>query len=416
MKTIIIFLFVLLSLHNAVSQWVSVPSGTGADLKTICMSDNLQVFAGGSGGVIVRSTSSGSGFSQLPTGLTSTINSIIFVNSTTGFACANGGSIIKTTNSGSTWFPLTSGVTDNLNSISFFDPSLGVCSGSNGTLIYTTNGGTNWIVGVNGTLSAYYGIHMVTSSTAYACGVNAISQPFVAKTTNGGANWSYASFYLNSNEGNLRDISFISETEGFAAANVWDGTGALCYTANGGTSWISMIFPYALNTIEPIGSVAYYAAGANGYILKSTNQGVSWLQQSSPVNSVLRSMDFIDPSNGFIAGDGGVILKTTNGGITALLPVNNNIPAHYSLSQNYPNPFNPSTKINFEIPASSSVAQTFLSVYDIMGREVTTLVNQQLSPGIYSVDWNASNYPSGIYFCRLNSGDFSAVNKMILVK
>jgi len=99
-----------------------------------------------------------------------------------------------------------------------------------------------------------------------------------------------------------------------------------------------------------------------------------------------------------------------NVGITQ---IGNQVPSEYKLSQNYPNPFNPVTKIKFEIPKSSFVN---LAVYDILGREVAKLVNEKLNAGTYLVDWNASQYPSGVYFYRLQSGDFVDVKKMLMIK
>ena len=101
--------------------------------------------------------------------------------------------------------------------------------------------------------------------------------------------------------------------------------------------------------------------------------------------------------------------------LVGIQPISNILPKSFSLSQNYPNPFNPSTKIKFSIPGSS-VAQTFLSVYDILGKEITTLVNEQLKPGSYEVEWNAANYPSGVYYYKLTSGDFTETKKMVLIK
>jgi len=91
----------------------------------------------------------------------------------------------------------------------------------------------------------------------------------------------------------------------------------------------------------------------------------------------------------------------------------------FSLSQNYPNPFNPSTTIKYSIPRSTefnSVAQTTLKIYDILGREVATLVNKQQQAGNYEVNFNANNLSSGIYFYKLQSGSFVESKKMILLK
>jgi len=95
------------------------------------------------------------------------------------------------------------------------------------------------------------------------------------------------------------------------------------------------------------------------------------------------------------------------------------IPSKYELSQNYPNPFNPSTTINYSIPvvdAYASTANVTLKVYDILGREVATLVNKEQSPGNYSVRFDASNLTSGLYFYRLTAGKFTSVKKMMLLK
>jgi hypothetical protein len=88
-------------------------------------------------------------------------------------------------------------------------------------------------------------------------------------------------------------------------------------------------------------------------------------------------------------------------------------PATYSLSQNYPNPFNPTTKISFSIPKGEFVS---LKVYDLLGREVSTLVNKQMTAGKYSIDFDASKLSSGVYFYKLNAGNYSETKKMIIQK
>ncbi len=85
----------------------------------------------------------------------------------------------------------------------------------------------------------------------------------------------------------------------------------------------------------------------------------------------------------------------------------------FKLEQNYPNPFNPSTKIRFSIP---SEAKTSLIVYDILGKEITVLLNRDLSIGDYEVEFNGANLPSGIYFYKLTSGKYTEIRKMLLVK
>jgi len=100
-------------------------------------------------------------------------------------------------------------------------------------------------------------------------------------------------------------------------------------------------------------------------------------------------------------------------GILTVKNINQNHPKEFSLSQNYPNPFNPSTKIKFAI---SDVSYTKLKVYDALGKEVATLVNERLSAGSYEVDWNANNYGSGVYFYKLEAGDYAETRKMLFLK
>ncbi|MFW9928527.1 MAG: T9SS type A sorting domain-containing protein, partial [Candidatus Thorarchaeota archaeon] len=85
----------------------------------------------------------------------------------------------------------------------------------------------------------------------------------------------------------------------------------------------------------------------------------------------------------------------------------------FSLLQNYPNPFNPATTITYSLSKNSFVT---LKIYDLLGREVTTLVNEEKHSGNYKITWNAQNFPSGVYFYKITASEFSKVNKMILLK
>jgi len=102
----------------------------------------------------------------------------------------------------------------------------------------------------------------------------------------------------------------------------------------------------------------------------------------------------------------------------SLTQISSNIPEGFILEQNYPNPFNPSTKIRFQIPASVETTRwgVSLRIYDVSGKEVSTLVNNELKSGTYEVDWDASAYSSGVYFYSIQAGDFNVTKKMVLVK
>lgn len=92
---------------------------------------------------------------------------------------------------------------------------------------------------------------------------------------------------------------------------------------------------------------------------------------------------------------------------------NNTIPDRFAIHQNYPNPFNPTTKINYDIASETNVK---LSVFDVLGREIETLVNEYKTPGSYTAVWNASGFSSGIYFCKIETDNFNSEIKMLVVK
>ena len=88
-------------------------------------------------------------------------------------------------------------------------------------------------------------------------------------------------------------------------------------------------------------------------------------------------------------------------------------PNNFALFQNYPNPFNPTTNISYQLPITGNVT---LKIYDMLGREIATLVNEVKEPGTYELKWNAANLPSGIYLYKLNAGNFAQTRKLVLLK
>ena len=105
--------------------------------------------------------------------------------------------------------------------------------------------------------------------------------------------------------------------------------------------------------------------------------------------------------------------RNPTGNTVSLKKTNTALPQYFSLSHNYPNPFNPKSNIKFQIAKLSSVK---LIVFDVLGREISTLVNEKLTPGTYQVEWDGSNYPSGMYFYKLITENYTETRKMVLVK
>ncbi len=124
----------------------------------------------------------------------------------------------------------------------------------------------------------------------------------------------------------------------------------------------------------------------------------------------------IVPASGSSMAHAGSMFKLDDLSFSGAAAVENTVnpsPMSYSLDQNYPNPFNPTTVIHYQLPASSQVS---LKVYDVLGREVASLVDARENAGAYSVTFDGNNLASGVYFYRLQAGDFSAMKKLMLVK
>lgn len=115
----------------------------------------------------------------------------------------------------------------------------------------------------------------------------------------------------------------------------------------------------------------------------------------------------------FLGNTKGGLYFYENWDVFGIQQIGSEIPSSFSLGQNYPNPFNPSTNVKFQIPNAGFVQ---IKVYDLLGKEIAVLVNENLSAGVYKADWDASAYPSGVYFCRMTSGEFTETRKMVLVK
>jgi hypothetical protein len=159
---------------------------------------------------------------------------------------------------------------------------------------------------------------------------------------------------------------------------------------------------------------------SKNYLVKISDQGdslwsVEWNVEGVPTDLKETS------DNGFIVlgnysrffNDDGIYLTKLTSEPNAIKNFSQNIPAEFSVMQNFPNPFNPVTTITYEIPERSIVT---IKIYGVLGNEITTLVNEEKSAGRYEILFNAENLPSGIYFYRLQAGDYIETKKMVLMK
>ena len=164
------------------------------------------------------------------------------------------------------------------------------------------------------------------------------------------------------------------------------------------------------STGSDIVTVKYNNAGSLQWVMKQNGSVNSSYQENG------RCIAVDNINNVFVAGvndaSDGILIKYVQAPI-GIQPNGNEIPKQFGLMQNYPNPFNPSTNIEFSVPNSGIVK---LVLYDITGREVSALVDQHMNAGNYSYRLNASGLSSGVYFYRMDSGDFTEIKKMILIK
>jgi hypothetical protein len=209
----------------------------------------------------------------------------------------------------------------------------------------------------------------------------------------------------------LRGIDFINPNFGMAVGDA----GQAVLTTNGGNNWIplSTNINTSLYKIKLFNNNVAYITGMNGTFLKTSNGGANWGKSFVNTDNTLYSLYFNDINSGYIVGASGTILRTTNGGNLTFL--NNsvaNINSFY-LYQNFPNPFNPTTNIEFSLPEKSMVK---LKVFDITGKLITELVNENLSAGKFRYDFYGGDLSSGLYFYKLETEKFSQTKRMILIK
>ena len=210
----------------------------------------------------------------------------------------------------------------------------------------------------------------------------------------------------------LHAVSFGNSRYGWI---VISGSGNVLRTSDYGNSWTQQtIGTTALTDVCFTDSANGTVVGDAGTIQRTTDGGDTWATQISGITTRLNAVSFSDQDNGTAVGDEGVILRTTNGGVTFIEEKEiNTIPTNYTLNHNYPNPFNPSTTIQYSIKERTSVE---LILYDILGRQVEVLVNEEQDAGYYKINFDAGRLASGIYFYRLQAGNFVETKKMILMK
>jgi hypothetical protein len=189
--------------------------------------------------------------------------------------------------------------------------------------------------------------------------------------------------------------------------------GGVYLSTNNGSNWTqSGLTNKWVNSIVGIGGNLF--AETKDSIYLSTNNGTNWTAVSNSLANPYLNCISVSGTDLLVGtNDGGIWRRPLSEMITGVEDKTNVLPKNFSLSQNYPNPFNPTTTIHYSVPKTSFVT---IKVYDMLGKEIATLVNQEKSAGNYTVQFNGSNLSSGIYFYRMRSGNFVETKKLLLLK
>lgn len=440
---------------NSGETWTVISTGTSNALRYGFFHNSFLGYFVGTNGTIIKTTSGGDSWIVQSSGTANMLVSISFPSLNVGYAVGDGNTIIKTTNGGQNWFPINSPISTDYRAVHFVDTLTGWISGFYGSLLKTTNGGATWIQYPVFTNQTIRDIDFPTQSIGYLAG----NYGLVYKTTNSGTSWIQQSTATGSV---LNDLFFLNEDRGYAVGT----TGAILYTSNGGLNWYNQssstnndLYCVCFTNQD----VGYCVGGASESIyLKTINGGggvlpveltyftgqaenqkivLKWKTASELNNNGFEIQRKDSKSDfrtiGFVQGGGTTSIPkeyfysdynlSSEKYFYKLKQIDFNGRYEYSnvieidflsidkftLEQNFPNPFNPSTKIIYQLPLANEVS---LKVYDVLGNEVATIVNEYKEAGRYEAQFNGSELTSGIYFYELKTGKYTENKKMIILK
>lgn len=451
----------LLKTTDGGATWNDVGYNFTLQVYSFAMPTMETWYAGTGNNKLFKTTDAGATFTQQTNPISSTSADFYdmgFADELTGYAASSTGNILKTVDGGTTWtLTNTPFGTTTVYGLKVFNAQKVIAVGGSAKAFMTTDGGDNWTALVTNIPGSFFAIGFLDDFTGYIGGYNSPS-PVLSKTTDGGLTWNAVVFPSEfDNYGSIWGIGCKDENITWTV----DINGNILYTEDGGTNWVraKKINNNGLYSVAIVGN-DLWTGGSGGTILKgysnpqipveltSFNASVNgsqvtlnWVTATEVNNEsfqVERKLGTAEWTNiGIVQGNGTTtevshyLFKDNvsfNGAVyyrlkqtdfdgsfeySEIVMVDFSAPVSFSLSQNYPNPFNPATTINYQVAVKSNVE---LKIFNLVGAEVATLVNEVKDAGTYQVDFNASELASGVYFYTIKAGNFTDQKKMILLK
>lgn len=379
----------------------------------------------GQDGIIMRTEDGGLNWTEQVSGITNVLNSVEYSEYTDEngalvkmlFAVGENGIILKSNDNGTTWEVKQGSITENLNDIIVFSPNQIYICGDNGTLLRSVDYGQNWTavtLPTTANLNHLAAIGSVTTEARMSAIV--VGDNGTCFGTINMEDWFAVTLPTTDN---ISAVEYFENTVICAGDN-----GTIIRSINNGTDWTAITsgITTKIYDLKFVNASIVIGSSENGTLVRSEDGGETWVSITAPTESDLFAVNFGSASFGISTGADGTEIYTTDGGITWVETLQGTMSKNISkenvkLNQNYPNPFNPSTVISYSLNDNSTVS---IKVFDMTGREVRTLVNSYQGAGTYSVNFNASNLASGIYFyvLRVNTGsnEITKTMRMILTK
>jgi photosystem II stability/assembly factor-like uncharacterized protein len=427
LKKIILIMFLFPLFIYPQGYWKSIDSPTDKTLRTVAFLDSLNGWIAGDSCYIFKTTDGAQNWEQQYQNDEYDLYDLFFLDENFGWAVCvpidpiakTNALLLNTTDGGQTWeenlYPV-----DNIymNSIFYFDSANGWMGGNSGNIVYTTNSGERWhLASIDTALYSHFDIYKIkfyNESYGVATGghFDIVGMAWVSR--DGGLNWQSEPVAPDI----ITDFHFYDSLHIMGITKEIESYGSgLVRTTDGGETWLEYLnfsfFGPAESMALRTDNEVWVTLSTSQTFIYSLDSGYTWNSYDAPDGSSILELQFVDSLHGFGVGEFGALIQFTTDSMTS---VSDNFNFYnFNLYQNYPNPFNPESIIKFELAAPSFVN---LTVYDILGNEVETLLNEIKPAGIHNAVFDAAkkNLSSGIYFYRINAGSYSEVKKMIYLK